>query len=102
MISMAHKLAAPAAAAVLSLSVASANAALVSTSPSCVISILNPDYTACGGSFAGNVTSLHPQARDFQRRFAPPKFSHTPSPCSAVSPMPRAHSSGNHQLEMGT
>jgi hypothetical protein len=54
MISMVHKLAAPAAAAVLALSGASANAALVSTSPSCVISILNPDYTACGGSFAGN------------------------------------------------
>lgn len=32
----------------------SASAALSSTSPSCVLSILNPTYTACGGSFAGN------------------------------------------------
>lgn len=32
----------------------SANAALTLTSPACVVSILNPAYTACGGSFAGN------------------------------------------------
>ncbi|MES3012594.1 MAG: PEP-CTERM sorting domain-containing protein [Pseudomonadota bacterium] len=32
----------------------SASAALTSTSPACNVSILNPSYTACGGSFAGN------------------------------------------------
>lgn len=32
----------------------SASAALTMTSPLCTVSILDPAYTACGGSFAGN------------------------------------------------
>ena len=32
----------------------SASAALTDTSPDCTVSVLNPTYTACGGSFAGN------------------------------------------------
>lgn len=32
----------------------SASAALTMTSPTCTASILDPAYTACGGSFAGN------------------------------------------------
>jgi hypothetical protein len=33
---------------------ASASAALTPTSPDCVLSILDPAYSSCGGSFAGN------------------------------------------------
>ena len=33
---------------------ASANAALTPTSPDCVLSVLDPAYAECGGSFAGN------------------------------------------------
>ncbi len=41
-------------AALLCLAAAPAHAVLTSTSPSCTVSILDPAYTACGGSFAGN------------------------------------------------
>ncbi|HUG25604.1 PEP-CTERM sorting domain-containing protein [Piscinibacter sp.] len=40
--------------ATFALAGASANAALVMSTPDCTASILNPSYTACGGSFEGN------------------------------------------------
>jgi hypothetical protein len=43
----------------------SASAALTSTSPDCVLSILNPAYTDCGGSFAGNDKSQLPDVTAF-------------------------------------
>jgi hypothetical protein len=41
-------------AAALVVAGASAQAALTVTSPACTASVLTPNYTACGGSFAGN------------------------------------------------
>lgn len=43
-----------AAAAALLATGISAQAALTVTSPACTLSVLDPAYTACGGSFAGN------------------------------------------------
>lgn len=54
-----------AATAALVLAAAPAHAVLVGTSPSCTISILDPAYTACGGSFAGNDKNQQPDVLSF-------------------------------------
>jgi hypothetical protein len=43
----------------------SASAALTPTSPDCTASILNPAYTDCGGSFAGNDKNQQPDVTAF-------------------------------------
>jgi hypothetical protein len=43
-----------AAVATIALVATSAQAALTLTTPACTVSVLNPAYTACGGSFEGN------------------------------------------------